>query len=327
MATKSSKKGNNEEDYLIVSVNGLDIQANSLYIIEPKLDPSAPDGLVKLGTSKIPSEGIGNTVGCKFIDNGQGNGTGLYDTGFYPESACYKTTNDNEKKTTLESLNKYLVEPFEKLQNVHGVLEPSNFTFWDNLSISLYEGRVFNTANVMDLFELYVAVRSGDLTPSGKEGAPQFSGSDYVIKNNKQSMSTLQQRTLSRFEAISGFSTLLGTKEPDLINLLRFLGVIKTSLKPQKPELTTSFNIWLDKDVQNPDSFNRAYTKLNTEEGKEEIILTVQVKKLVERGTIKKQGQYLVYNNVELGMDSKSTVKALLENADLSDIKEEIRLS
>lgn len=141
---------------VLITVNNLDIKSNSIYKIENKPDMNAPSGYREMGTTKLPSEGIGNSVPCRFVVNDHNTGKGVYDTGLYIGSPCFKGKGEKEQERVVADLREHIVKPYEALHGM-AILDHKNLSFWDNFSVDLWEGRFFNTSNVEDLLDLYIA--------------------------------------------------------------------------------------------------------------------------------------------------------------------------
>lgn len=314
------------ETNTIVEVNGLTIRKNALYKIVPKMDMTAPDGYQKLGTTKLPSEGIANTIGCRYVIQDHSTNQGVYDTGFYVGSPCYAGMDETARKERVKVLKANIIVPYEAMHG-EGKLENKNTEFWDSFGVTLYDGRVFNTENEKDLLDLYIAVQGFELTPVGQEGSPSFNSSDYVVEDKLTSVTVDKKRTTAKFKAIGTFAALAEQSESKLINLLKYLEVIRTTVKPSIQDLQTYFELWINKDFQNADAFNTLYEKAETDEGYNAIVLQVKVKTMITAGKLTKLGGHFNYKGVELGVDSKSITANLLKNPELADICEEIMLT
>jgi hypothetical protein len=315
-----------EEQDVIVKVNGLEIRRNSVYKISNKPDKTAPDGFQKVGTTKLPSEGIENSVACRYVIQNANTKTGVFDTGFFVGSPCYAGLDDNVKSEKVKALKKYIVSPYE---TIHGdlCLDNKNLEFWDSFSISLYDGRVLNTANPDDLLDLFIAVNSFELTPAGQEGSPQFNMADYIVEDKHTAMDVDKKRTNARFKAIGTFSMLGIENETKLINILKHLSVIRPNIKPNLVDLQSYFEIWLNKDYQNADAFNKLYEKAKEDEGYNDIVLQVKVMTMILNGKLTKLGGQYQYKGVDLGVDSKSITQKLKTDTELVEIYEEIMLT
>lgn len=305
-----------------IEINGLKIVKGVLYKIENKLDKSAPDGFQKEGTTKLIRPDAGNVIHCNYDDNAK-----MYDTGFYTNSACYAGMEKKDRQDLVNLITKEIVTPYEEFKGEEGILHQTNLEFWDNATVELYEGRVFNPQIIKDYFELYIAMRCNALTPETLQGDPRFNNSDYIIKNSEQSVNVKKQRAQTRAYATSHLVFLIETKSENAIYLLKSLDIISLNLKPSTADMLTAFNIWLDKDVQNADTFESLYEKSKTDEGLEEIILKVKVKDYLTKGRIKKEGSEYLYKDIPLGIDVKSIVYNLQTKEELAETRDQIRLN
>lgn len=311
-----------ENKKTIINVNGLDIKTNSLYKIENKPDNSAPDGFIKEGSTKLPSEGISNSVPCRWDEEKK-----QYDTGFYENSKCYEGLNQDQKEAKVQQARKYISSVYENDKGSN-ILEPNNFDFWDTFSIDLFEGRVFNTANIKDLLDLYIATLSSELTPTEKVGDPAFTGSDYVIKDAEKSISIRSTRNKEYMDALVSFGVLMDTDKDKLITLLKHIDVIRPSLIPTDREIRDGFMLWLDKNkAENPAKFNEINKRSKKDEEYDKIKLKIQVLKLIGTNRISKVNNEYLYDGVVLGIDSRSIVHNLTTDEDLITIAEAIRMT
>lgn len=320
MAVKGKEQNLNE---VIVEVNGLTIRKDSLYKIEPKVDYDAPDGFINAGTKKLPSEGVLNYTGCPFSKDRD-----LYDTGFYEESSCYNNLEPTAVKSVVASVKKHIVTPYERIKGTK-ILAAQNFEFWDNYTVTLEEGRIFNTSKIEELLELYIAMRGYSLTPQDKLGDPKFRNADFVVKDASQSISFTKQKVMDEFKATATFSAMLyGKDRPLLVSLMKSLSVITINIEPDDSELSLAFKTWLDKDAQNIGIFNRKVESVGTEKGKTEVMLRVAVLKAVRNGVIRKaeNGEY-TYEGTPIGIDTTSIVNNLMNDSDLSPIMDTLLLN
>ena len=72
-----------------------------------------------------------------------------------------------------------IMKPFENISQKD--LSQTNFEFWDDAKDKIYMGKVYNTANTVELFYLYLAVFSGMLTPQEMDGDPIFMNSMFCF--------------------------------------------------------------------------------------------------------------------------------------------------
>lgn len=319
-----------QDNEKIVEINGLTIRKNSLYKVVHKLDKSAPDGFQREGATKLPSEGIGNTIPCRFIIQDPNSKRGVYDTGFSVNSPCYSGMDESKRKEIVNRLKKYIVEPYErsyKGENGEALLDATNTSFWDSFGVTLWEGRIFNTEKVEDLLDLYIAMQSFELCPVNEGGSPKFNQADYMIEDNITSVTVGKKRTNNEFTAISKFMNLLSVNKTKLFTILRSIGIITPNIAPEDTDLIDIFNLWLRRDIQNPDYFLKNFDKAETEDGELELTLQVNIKKLVSSKKITKVGSQLTYKGYELGGDIKTAATNVMKNPELDDIKDELILT
>lgn len=309
----------------IVNVNGLEIKNNSIYKIINKSDSSAPSGFIKAGTTKLPSLGIGNSVPCRFVIRNKVTNEGLYDTGFYTGSPCYVGMDEPKVKAMVHMLNEKIVKPYEELHE-KGDLSHKNEKFWGSFSILLTDGKYFVTNKPDDLLELYIALRSCELTPKGKqfEGNPKFKDSQYCVEDKEKVKNIEDERADNLMTCLTNFGILLATDKSLLINILKYVQFVGFNIQVNPDTLQSSFYQWINKKDANVEKFKTAFDLADNEETKEIINLYVVVNKLAKTGVLKKQGAQYTYRNEPLGADLKTVAKNLNHIKDFEDIKIEL---
>lgn len=307
---------------IIAVVNHLEIRKDSLYKVEPKFDPGAPDGYIKEGSTKLPSEGITTDTSCPYNSE-----LGLYDTGFYEQSPCYAHMSKTEVQGIVRGLNTNIVKPYEALHG-EGILSAQNNSFWDSYYVSLEEGLVLNTSKIDQLLALYIAMRGYALTPINERGNPAFLQSQYNIKDASKSISVKKERIMDKMEAVGAFRGMLTSEKDKLIDLLKYLDIVRTSIIPDEIDMNVAFDEWIEKDVQNPRVFLGKFEEIQSPEGLNKVRLKVRVSKAITKGIIKKtaSGEYL-HGSTPVGIDIKSIVNNLLSNKDLEKILDEIMMT
>lgn len=307
---------------IIAEVNGLQIRQNSLYKVEPKYDADAPDGFREEGTTKLPSEGITTESCCPFSLEAN-----LYDTGLYIQSPCYRYLNAMEVSAVVKNLTTYIVKPFEAVYG-EGTLKPQNTEFWDSYNVSLEEGLVFNTEEVSQLLDLYIAMRGNSLMPVSEAGNPKFLNAQYAIKDATKSVSVKKERVMLKMDSISAFKAMLLSEKSLLIDVLKYLDIVRTSITPDELDMNIAFSEWIDKDPQNPKIFLDLHENVKQEKGEQKVRLRVRVSQAISKGIIKKttSGEYL-HESIPLGIDIKSIVYNLQNDKELSEILDKILMT
>lgn len=295
---------------LLFKVRDFEIRKDSLYKILPKPDASAPDGLVNLGTTKIPSVRISNDVACRYKVTNAANQTGLYDTGLYEQSPCYANMDKDVVTEKVDLLNKHIVEPYERKYE-EGALFHNNLGFWDNYKIRLSSGRIFSTNNIDDLLALYIALNSFELTPKDHVGNPSYKGSQYCIEDSTKVQTYKNEKAQLFVKATGQYTSLKDSNPTKLKNLLRYVGIIGFSSDIALDSLDAVVLEWLEKTEQNPIRFTEAY-KLSSNKSTENIIYYyTMIGELTQKGVINRVDGIYIYNSINLGVDLKAAAKYL----------------
>jgi hypothetical protein len=310
------KPKKSEDDDILFEINGLVIRANSSYEIVGRMDVSAAAPLRERGTSKLPQSGIMEVKTLSFD-----TGTGTYDTGFFEGSACYRGWDAEEVKKQVELRTKYIRKPYEAIKGV-GVLEQTNYDFWDNYMPVEYEGRTLFTNDITQLFELYVLIQSRKILPKHLEGSPDFPNARYCIMDKKHVLNVQHKRNNERVQALSKFSVLL---ENDLTKLQYVLRWIEFDFTDgvSEHQLTSDFFNYID----DRDAYDRAERFIMTASRAEKEMYYNQYKLyyyldyLMQRGQIRKTDVGYYLETFELGLDLRAASERLNENADMLDAK------
>lgn len=314
----------NKDKQVLIEINGLEIKTNSVYKVTNKPDPNAPTGFVREGTTKLPSEGIGNTVPARFEVTNKAKGTGVFDTGLYFESPCYATQDRDSVSNKVAILNKAIVTPYEQ-KNGRGTLDHANEDFWKDFGVDLFEGRYFVTSNVDDLLELYIAMTGYELTPKGLEGDPKFNESQFCIEDKEVVRNIKDTRANNIVECLTNYGTLLNTNPTTLKNIFRYIRLIGISDDIDNITLNSLFYEWLNKSDDNPLNFKAVYELSQNKDTADIVNLYVIVNKLVNKGIVTRGfGGNYVYKGEELGADLKIVAKNLNSKKEFQEIKIEL---
>lgn len=304
----------------IISVRGLDIKSDSIYKVVGKPDNTAPSGFVELGVSKLPSEGIGDSVGCRFVQRGQDPQEGLFDTGFYLESPCYSSVSDTAAKEMVKSLNKHVVEPFEKIYG-KGKLNHNNHEFWKDYRVFLTDGKIFSTSSVEDLLGLYIAMNSFQLTPKTDIGNPAFNDSNYCVEDKDRVRTINQERADNAITAISKFGDLVKTNKDLLVQVLQYIKVNGITNKTDVSVMNGAFYEWLNRNNENAQVFIKAVDLAQNKDTEDVIPLYIKLQKAIRQREVSTEGGYLMYKGKRLGADLKTAAFNLNSKKDLEDAK------
>lgn len=305
----------------IVTVNGLNIKKNSLYKIVDKADNNALDGLKHYGSTKIPQEYMGTTAQCPYDKT-----TGTFDTGFYIHSPCYKGLDEAARVKLVNILQENIVEPYEKVYQI-GVLDNKNEKFWTTYDIDLEEGRIFNTANVKDLLDLYIAMRGFELTPKALNGDPRFSSSQFFIEDREVTNKKKNERAQNYMSAMEHFFIMLTSEKHKLISVLKYAnmnGANSMEADTANSNISSLFKDWIDNDPKNVDNFLRVSGMVNKKAGLEEVTFYSLLLDMNRRNKLPKVGEEFTYDDIPLGVDLKTAAKNLATKTSLRGLKAKI---
>ena len=307
------------EKNIIIEVNGLTIREDSLYKIVDKPDRNALDGLREHGSTKIPLEYIGNSVQCRYVNN-------LFDTGFYVQSPCYSSMDRQSREQKIRILREKLVEPYEITHGID-ILDNKNEKFWEEFTYTLFEGRIFNTSNVDDLLELYLALLGFELAPKNLLGDPRFNVAQFAIEDKEVSSKKKNEKALSYMGAMTSFALLLTSEKNKLINCLRYVRMPGADgLKPETVDTTLQslFHDWINSDIKNVDDFGRVTEMINKKAGIEEVVLYSHLLDFTSKHKITKLGDEFVYKEMPIGMDLKTAAKNFVTKTSFKELKAEL---
>lgn len=306
---------------VIISVNGLDIKKNSLYKIVDKADNNALDGLKQYGSTKIPQEYMGTSAQCPYDKS-----TDTYDTGFYIYSPCYKGLDQEARVKHVGVLQDNIVEPYEKVYGI-GILDNKNEKFWATYNVDLEEGRIFNTANIKDFLDLYIAMRGLELTPRGLNGDPRFSSSQFFIEDREVTSKKRNERAQNYMSALENFFIMLTSEKHKLISVLKYANMNSAnSMDSTTPNtnINSLFKNWIDEDVKNVDNFLRVSAMVNKKVGLEEVTIYSLLVDMLRRNRLPKVGEEFTYDDIPLGADLKSVAKNLATKTSLKETKNKL---
>lgn len=304
----------------IFNVYGFSVKENTLYEVREKMDSFAPDAYKKEGTSKMLVNRVRNIEsGAIFNDL-----INAWDTGLYPESNILSQAfvDVDVRKIALQNVDKFIVEPLERLQGKGSLRHIDNNEFWDNFKVEVYRGRVFNTASPRELLELYLMLLKKKLTPADKVSHPEFKGSQYTIVDKEAVQSRKEIATESKFEAIGKFEQMLASNRSELISLLQWLN-LAVNEDSRDTDLRLVFNNYLDDKndyFQNTGIFNENVKALGTKAGKDKMYIHSKLKEASLKGKVKTKGRELYINDVLIGTSYKTATEAIIADKDLKKL-------
>lgn len=302
-------------------VNGLLLKPNTLYRVVSKPDNNAYEGLKQYGSTKLPQLGMSNFIQCPYSSE-----SGTYDTGFYTQSPCYKGLSQSIREKNVDILNELIIQPFEKVYGF-GILDNKNESFWSELDVELYESRLFNTSDVKDFLELYIAMRGYELVPRKKLGDPRFMNAQFIIEDKDVTTKMKNERKQNYMEALQNFFVTLSSEKHKLIAILKYAnmnGAVHLDNDTNDATINALFKDWVDSDTKNVDNFLRISGLASKKAGMEEITMYSLLLELQSKKKVYRVGDEYVYEEVPLGADLKTAAKNLVSKRALKDIKQSI---
>jgi outer membrane lipoprotein-sorting protein len=312
------------EKKLLFEIEGVKIYSGSIYVVENKEDLSAPTGFIKMGTSRLPSDGVDTSFQPTYKQTSAT--TGLWDTGFHEYSPCYKGIAKAVVEKRVASLQKNLVEPFEKANGQEGILAHNNDDFWTRKNFKIFIDQVFDTSEPEDLLALYFGLLTRELTPNGQEGNAKYKISSYVLTDKTKTRKRKDKKTSGLFRAIGLFEELLKTDRSRLIDILNYSNV---TVSPEIPDDTfrTTFQEYANQESSaNIEIFLDLVEETDKEQGRSKVEIYGKLKEAFTRGNTvtKNPNGVFFYEEHEIGPDLKSAATNISKTKDLEPVKKAI---
>jgi hypothetical protein len=300
----------------VITVPGtkFDILPNRIYTVIPKPDGSAPDGFKEHGTTKILNPDVGVTMNPLFNSAMQ-----VWDTGFYEFSPCLANLSDSEKKSHLETVETYLVEPVERLRGKGFLRHNSDNKNLDDLVITLANKTSFNSNDPLQRLALYFAVLGKELCPKEMEGNPTYRQAAYMVVNRENVIANKAQKGIDDSKAVGEFYDLLRKDKAKLVKIFKYLNISATSIEDEDTFITVFNRFLQDKEdgFRNSTIFLQHLKKFNTEEGIEELHLYQLISDLYDKGEIKIIRSEYYLKDIALGSTLKHSAMFAVTNPEV----------
>lgn len=195
----------------------------------------------------------------------------------------------------------------------------------------MYDGRLFYTNDVRDLFELYIAILSKSLTPKEEDGNPMYVESYYCVEDKTTAVDIRKQRQIDKADILYEFMNKLKGSEaerrkPSMICFL-YLDIIY-SVELDQSMVQYIFTNWIDAKNTNVDMYKEASSRFlsddESSEGMQVIKFHRMIKEMIEglAVTVNTDGLYL--NGELLGADAISASIALASNKSMLETKSRV---
>lgn len=288
---------------LRVGSTGFTINIGNTYMIGPKADPSAPQALLELRTTKLPNDNGRDTFGIPFDDSSR-----VYDTGLYPYSPSLSGMKIEEAEAVAEELKKLVIEPLERVKGPE-TLSHLNNEYWDSHSVDIYNGKVLDTSDPSELLELYHMILFGFTCPKGRDSEYDSTNADasYTFEDVEKTVSLKDQKNSNEIKAIGLYYSLI-TQQDKLELVLYKMGMPIPKLpdgKLNEDILNSLFKV-KQKSVESYDfnlDFITTSEKVNTKKGYKELTYYRKVHELYKSGDITKEYELYKLDGITLGND------------------------
>lgn len=299
-------------------VSNTEVVIGDSFEVIPKYDADANSGFKQFGTSKLLMAGVKELHGIPYDTE-----NALWDTGFEEYSTCNRAIPKTELKETVRVYHDLVKQPFETKHRKD--VSSTNDKFWDDYMYELYKGKIFDTKNPKDLFDLYNALKQGTVCEPGEKDPFLQRKAQYNIRNKRQVNSFQEEKRDAKMEAMFTFASMLETvsEENDkLYTILEWLmipgirGADKDTLK------RTVLRQFEDekKGHEFVKRFLEAYKMTDSEQGQKEMELFSIVTKLNNKRKLEyKRSQYYLDGEL-LGNTLKAAAKAATINSKLMEI-------
>lgn len=313
-------------DGVIVTIYGFPIRENTLYEVQEKLDSQANEGFKEWNTSKSLSVDFEDRKPGAIWDGVRN----IWDTGLYESSSAFRKAFGNDtdaNKIIFEKIKEYIIEPYEN-EKGEGSLDykntPERNEFWDNYSIGIKRGKVFNTANIDDLLNLYFCLVHKRLTPKDMESHPEFKQpiSYYLVVDKESAISRQAEKEMTNMRAKALFYTMLQSDKDGLLRILDYLG-IQAGSNTDEATLVRVFNNYLDNKedkYQNDKLFLDIIEKYNTEKGKELLFIFGKLKELHRKGRVVFKHGQVIMDDVLVENGWKNSAEKIQTDSELMEL-------
>ena len=316
------------KEELLFEINGFKVYNNRVYYVKDKVDYDAPSGFQKAGVTKLPHDGVTDSVTIRFKATDSQGKEGVWDTGFYAASPIFRNMSTAQAEVIAKSNRKNVADPYIQHTSIRGdsLSHASSNDWWDGKIIRLYSGRTFSTAKPDERFELYCALLADKLTPEGQQGNTKFKSSSYLVIDIAQNKKRRDEIADMEFEAIGNFMGLLKTDKPGLLKLLDYVG-LTVSESVTESTLRTMFKDFIGNSESKMKLYLRMAEEFSEEEGRAKVDIYQALKRRYpNKGVTKSRTGEFLYDGVEIGGDLKTAAQNIASRSEYADIKDALIL-
>jgi hypothetical protein len=315
---KKSKKMSKEK--VLFTIDGFEVASGRVYKIYNKPDANAPTGFVAEGTTKIPSQGIGDVFPFRFVD-------GVWDTGFHKDSACYRNMPEAEVKQLVSQRRKNVLEPLQQAVGDNTLYEHTNHPTLDSAMFHVDVEQSFSADDLKHRMTLYVALLNKKITPKDKQHSPQYRHSAYIVEDSTKAGKINHESEIAHIKAIRLFDKMYTADPESLKVVLEWCGIQGFVEGNDADVVTAIFNSKIKGDSAQAARFVTAIEDVQAQRsGYQKYFIFSKMNKLKGRSQnfmAATNGRWY-YSGVEVGADLKSAAEAVALKSELAGIRDEI---
>ena len=290
-----------------ITIHGTTLRTEPcIYQVVDRVDLDAPPVYVELGASILPSADIQQCPTLMLYDDY----SGVYDTGLYPESPCYRGMPKDEVEEQVAWLTKNIVEPFDAEKGLNpetgkSYLHHQNYEFWDKFIICL-DGmtRLDPSYSTRDLLVIYGIIRSGYVAPEddniGK--SVKLRGAKFTIKDGAKRENRAKTAAIKEYNTTTRFDKLLASNRKGLVAGLKYRKCdVNDNMSDM--DLIFYFKEWVKRNPQAHDLFDNIVEMLKDDVGQQTIWIYTALEKLFFAQKLRQVGVEYWYEGESLGID------------------------
>lgn len=302
----------------------LDLSDDIIYQVVPKYDADAPDGFKNSRTTKYLDDNVGvNTVEAIWNED-----VGIWDTGLHEGSPVLNTMEPSKRKSFVDTVQKYIVEPFEKRYG-EGKLDPKdiNSSYWNfvndsSFHVDLRNGKLFKTSDPQHVLQLFICLVNNSLAPKEHEDLPQYNSAQFCIENRDKARDIEQEKDALQVDTIGKFYTLKSNPQVLhlILNYIGLKGVTKDTPDTTVNQLFKHFTENKRDGYSNQKNFLEAADMSEKPKGMKQLGFYKSLQTLVKKGVVTKDRDQYVLGDAELGNSLKEASKLAAEKAAVSKL-------
>jgi hypothetical protein len=284
-----------------------EVKPNTKYLILEKPNSGTPKELKEVGRAKL---------GGKFFEFAAvpwNEKYQKYDTGLDKLSSEFIGKDPKEVDKILKD-RKALVEYLNALVERHPSKNENEFLAEYRLRI--YHNQIVDTSDIDMYLRLFLAMRGTAITPEKEKGnIAKYGNSMYMIVDTEAKVDAKKELAAKKLEAKRWLLNKLDANREEAIEYLRYEGVLAVNQDKEDAILLDVFEKKIE-DYEVLESFLYSVKKIPLKDVK----MHNGIKKLVQKGVIRKEKNGYVYDGAEVGVNLKAAVHFFnqKENIDLA---------